>query len=79
MMTKAEQIAEALNVNHALTNNFKDVAELKAAEIGVGLYWYDLNPAGQRLPRVEVWQIISGQWSRKLGDIVRSHQGVWRT
>jgi hypothetical protein len=79
MMTKAELIAKALNGNHVPTNNYKVVAERKAAEIGVGLYWYDLNPAGQRVPRVEVWQIISGQWSRKLGDIVRTHKGIWRT
>ena len=78
MMRKAEQIAQAMNKNHAPTNNFKNVAERTAAQIGVGLYWYDAGPAGQRLPRVEVWQIINGQWSRKLGEIVRSHKGVWR-
>ncbi len=78
MMTKAEQIAKALNRNHAPTNNYKDAAERTAAEIGVGLYWYDVDAASQRLASVEVWQIISGQWSRKLGDIVRSYDGIWR-
>lgn len=79
MMRKAEQIAKTLNKNHVPADNFKDVAELKATEIGVGLYWYDADPAGQRLPRVEVWQIRGGQWVRKLGEIVRSYKGIWRT
>ena len=77
MMTKSNQIAAALNKNQASPNNFKDVAEQKAVEINVGLYWYDPTPAGRGLLKAEVWQIKNGNWVRRLGEIVCSHKGVW--
>ena len=77
-MKKSNQIAAALNKNQDSSNNFKAVAEQIAAEIGVGLYWYDLTPAGRGLQRADVWQIKNGQWTRKLGYILLTHKGEWR-
>lgn len=75
-MTKAEQIAKTLNA--ANTADFRHVAEAKAAEIGVGLYWAGTAEPEPKSPSAEVWQTRNGEWVKRIGEVVRGHDGVWR-
>lgn len=75
-MTKAEQIAKSLNAD--TTADFRQVAEAKAAEIGVGLYWAGTAAPAPKNPSAEVWQMLNGEWVRRIGEVVRGHDGIWR-
>lgn len=75
-MTKAEQIARRLNADK--TADFRKVAEASAAEIGVGLYWAGTAAPAPTNPSVEVWQTRDGEWVKRLGEVVRGHDGIWR-
>lgn len=75
-MTKAEQIANSLNADK--TAEFRQVAEAKAAEIGVGLYWAGTAATTPKNPSAEVWQMRNGEWTKRIGEVVRGHDGIWR-
>ena len=77
-MTKAEQIAKSMNA--AADADFRQVAEAeaKAAEIGVGLYWAGTAAPAPKNPSVEVWQVRKEKWVRRIGEVVRGHDGIWR-
>lgn len=81
MKSKAEQIVRHLNkFEPFMPYDYKNVAEVKSSEIGVGLYWQGTAEPEPALPTAEVWQINThGQWSRKLALIVRGCDNVWRT
>jgi len=75
-MTKAERIARTLNADN--TADFRRVAEAKAAEIGVGLYWAGTAAPEPKNPSAEVWQIKNWKWIKRIGEVVRGQDGVWR-
>lgn len=79
VMKKAAQIAAHLNAfNAERAFDYRLTAEAKASEIGVGLYWFGTAESASRYPDAEVWQIQRGTWSRKLGEFMLGHDGVWR-
>ena len=75
-MTKAERIAKTLNADN--TADFRQVAEAKAAEIGVGIYWAGTAAPEPKNPSAEVWQTKNGEWIKRIGEVVRGQDGVWR-
>ena len=75
-MTKAEQIAKSGNTDK--TAEFRKVAEAKAEEIGVGLYWAGTASPAPKSPSAEVWQTRNGEWVKRIGEAVCGHDGIWR-
>lgn len=79
--TKAGQIAAHLNAYCAdRPYDFKEIAEGKATEINVGLYWIGTASGGNSQPQVEVWQTnVKGTWTRKLGTVTLGYDNIWRS
>lgn len=75
--TKAQQIAAHLN-EYKRPFDYRQVADAKAAEIGVAIYWAGTAAPSPMTPCAEVWQVSRGCWTRRLGLITRGHDDVWR-
>lgn len=78
--TKAKQIADQLNAYwDGSPYGYKQIAEEKAEEINVGLYWLGTAGTAPETPTAEIWQInVKREWIRKLGEITLRHDKVWR-
>lgn len=78
--TKAAQIAAHINAHGAdRPYDYKQIAEAKAFELKVGLYWIGTASNDNGLPQAEVWQKNDkGEWTRKMGALALGHDNIWR-
>ena len=78
--TKAQQIADHLNAFYTeRPYDYTQIAEAKAVELNVGLYWAGTAAPEPKNPTAEVWQMNEkNEWTRKLGEVVLGHDNVWR-
>lgn len=77
MATKADQIAKAMN--RAASQDYERVGNEIADALGVGLYWAGTASQKPSMPSAEVWQIRNGKWVRRIGQISRGVDDVWRS
>lgn len=78
--SKSAQIAAHLNAHNSKRPfDYRQIAEAKAAEINVGLYWAGTASTYSGPPEAEVWQVgPKAQWTRRLGTVRLCHDNIWR-
>lgn len=79
-MSHPVKIAEHLNKFFAdRPFDFKAIAESKAQELGVGLYWSGTATIDCGNTSAEVWKMNEKkEWTKKIGEVVLGHDNIWR-
>ena len=79
-MTKAAEIAKFLNLHFAeRRSEYRSIAEAKARELKVGIYWLGTASNYDGLPSATIHQTDRcGKWTRKLGGVTLGHDDIWR-